>query len=362
MRPLLAGAAILSAAALVVAGSLLSHPDRARHVAVPVLVDPSTPRPAGAALAELPPCRTRERLRVPARVTAVLAARDGALWVGTFDAGLFRAAAGEPPRAVGEARGRELFVNDLAEHGARIWAASQSGVLELAPDGRRLASWEEGRAIGALALAGGALYGAAARGLVRLAPDAPARFIEVAGPEGEPVRVTALAESAGRLWLGSPSGAFSLPTAALDGDGPVAARWHPLVFGDPGADTLVVTALAPSGDGVLAGTDDGGLVRLGPEGSVRALRFSDPRADEVNTGAAAPVGPVVIFGTQGGGLVAASAPSGLPRAGRPRGWVAPRVSALRAGPDHFLAGTADGAVLEVRCDPSTWQALAMPGA
>ncbi len=361
MRTLLAAAVLVLAAAVAGVGAARTHPERLRQVAVPVLSDPSTPRPAGAEIEALPPCESKEKLHVAARVTAVLVASDGALWVGTFDAGLYRSRPKEPARAMGGARGRELFVNDLAEYGGRFWAATQSGLLVLAPDGRRLAALEPGRGVTALAAARGALVAGTASGLLRLAADGSARAIEVRGPDGERVRVTALAQSGGRLWIGSPSGAFSLPLEALDGGGPLEARWHPLVFGDPPAETSAVTALAPLDRGVLAGTDDGGLVHLGHDGSIRALRLADPRANEVSPGAAASLGSVAFFGTQGGGLLAAAAPGGLPRAGRPRGWSEPRISALRAGSTSFFAGTADGAVLEVRCESAAWRSLLRPG-
>ncbi len=360
MRALLAAAALASATAVAALGALRAHPERIRRVAVPVLGDPSVPRPAGVAPQALPPCESKEKLRVAGRVTAVLAGSDGTLWVGTFDAGLYRARLGEPARPAGDARGRELFVNDLAEHRGRFWAATQSGLLLLAPDGRRLAALEPGRAVTSLAAAGGQLYAGTGSGLLRLAADGSARAIEVLAPGGEHVRVMALVESGGRLWLGSPSGAYSLPLEALGGDGPVEARWHPLVFGDPPAETPIVTALAPIDNGVLAGTDDGGLVSLGQDGSIRALRFADPRADEVNPGAAASLGSVALFGTQGGGLLVAAAPGGIPRGGRPPNWSAQQVSALHAAPGSILAGTGDGRVFELRCDASAWLALLNP--
>ena len=102
------------------------------------------------------------------------------------------------------------------------------------------------------------------------------------------LRVTALAASASRLWIGTSSGAYSLPLATVEA--PLlarAARWYPLVFGEPAADTNVVTALAPLERGALAGTDHGGVVRPGDDGPVAAPRFADVRVHEVRPGAAA---------------------------------------------------------------------------
>jgi hypothetical protein len=76
----------------------------------------------------------------------------------------------------------------------------------------------------------------------------------------------------GRLFIGTPDGVYSLPwpAAVL----PARARWQPLVFGAPPADSSVVTALARLGDGVLAGTDDGGAVHISDAG-VHALPFAE---------------------------------------------------------------------------------------
>lgn len=351
LRNTLAAAAALLAAAAIALGVLLwQEGDRARHLALPVLFDPSLPPGAPVALAELPACRTRPLARAPARVTALHLASDRALWIGTFDQGVLRAAPGQAPRAVGEPEGRERFANDIAEHEGRIWVASQGGVLVLSLDGRRLDVAERGTAVTALAQADGRLYGGTSRGLLRLSSEGGLEPVEVRGPVGDPIRVNALAVSGATLWLGSLDGVYSLPLAALEHVPPLSAGWHPLVFGSPPAQTNVVTALAPFGDGVLAGTDDGGVVRLSSAG-VAAARFSDPRANEVNPGAAAPFGGAVVLGTQGGGLLVASLDQGFLRVGRPRGWPVAQVSAVRATQVGLLAATADGRVFSVECDP-----------
>ncbi len=349
MRPLLAAAAALLALAAALGAALWAAGDRARHLAVPVLRDPSAPREAPSALAELPPCRARERGRVGSRVTALLQASDGALWIGTFDAGLYRAERIGAPREAGGALGRERFANDLAEDRERVFAATQGGLVVLSLDGRRTNLLVPGTAVTALVRAGGRLYAGTARGLLRATPDA-AEAIPLKGPEGQLIRVAALAASGPLLWIGTADGAFSVPVADLEG-GAAVARWQPLVFGDPPADTGVVTAIVPFGDGALAGTDDGGLVRLSPDGGVSAVRFSDPRANEVNPLAAARWGSGAIFGTQGGGLLHATFDGGAMAVGRPRGWPVPQVSALRAGPGGLFAGAADGRVLAVECGP-----------
>ena len=351
MRVLVAAAALLAAAAVAIGVLLWREGDRARHLAVPVLLDPSLPPGAPVDLLELQACRTRPRARAPGRVTSLLLASDRALWIGTFDGGVLRAAPGAEARPAGDAEGRERFTNDLAEHQGRIWVATQSGVLALSLEGSRLERVEPGTAVTALARAGDHLYGGTSRGLLRLSLESGVEPLEVRGPLGDPVRVAALAVSGDTLWLGSADGAYSLPVSALESPPPLAARWHPLVFGSPPAQTNVVTALAPFGDGALAGTDDGGLVRLSPAG-VGAVRFTDPRANEVNPGAAAGFGGAALFGTQGGGLLLASLDQGFLRVGRPRQWPAAQVSALRVSQAGLLAAAADGRVLSVECDPT----------
>ncbi|HYQ80984.1 MAG TPA: hypothetical protein VEP68_05750, partial [Anaeromyxobacteraceae bacterium] len=259
--------------------------------------------------------------------------------------------AGQAPRPVGGPEGRERFVNDVAEHEGKVWVATQAGVLVLSLEGARLEIVEPGTAVAALALAGGTLYGGTSRGLLRLSLEGGVEPIEVRGPVGNPVRVNALAVAGTTLWLGSWDGAWSLPLSSLGGVPPLLARWHPLVFGSPPAGTNVVTALAPLGDGVLAGTDDGGLARVSASG-VAATRFVEPRANEVNPGAAAAFGAGAAIGTQGGGLLLATLDQGFLRVGRPRGWPAAEVSALRLTEAGLLAATADGRVLAVECDPS----------
>jgi hypothetical protein len=345
----------LVAAALLAGGrALWVHRERLRHLAVPVLEDPSLPPPAAEPLLEATGCEASPLAAVAGRPTALLRAADGALWAGTFEDGLFRLAPGELPAAVPGLAGRERFVNALAEHDGLVWAATQGGLLALDGDRRVLLLLPDDGAT-ALARAGGALLAGSPRGLFRVSAARGAEPVPVAGPSGEPLRVTALAEGGGELWIGTAAGAFALPLAAIEA--PLLARTAravPLVFGAPGAETNVVTALAGDARGAVAGTDDGGLVRLRREGEPTAVRFADARARIVNGGAAAAAGGALAFGTQGGGLLLARAgPDGLAVARAPgaagAGADVSAVARDAAEDGRWLAALADGSVLAVRC-------------
>src|SRR5512144_1882242 len=166
------GLGALGAAGLSAAGG------RARHLALPVLSDPSLPPPAPSPLPEAPPCAVRELGRVPARPTALLRARDG-LWVGTFDQGAWRIA-GDAAQEVPGLEGRERFVNALGEVDGLVWAGTQRGAIGF-----------RGVAVTALAPARGGLVAGTARG-VALLSRAGTRTVALEGAAGD-LRVTSLA-------------------------------------------------------------------------------------------------------------------------------------------------------------------------
>lgn len=328
----------LAAAALAVVGvaAMLAWPHRARlrHLAVPVLTDPSVPSATPPQPIAIGPAAGARRVAtLPARITAV-ATLDGALFLGTFDAGLFRfdPARDAAPVAVGDCDGRERFVDALLVRGGRVVAGTHGGALVLDGRGRRVETLADAEAVAALADVDGALVLGTAHGL--WTDGAP---LDVHGPDGEPLRVTALAVAGRSLYIGTSDGVYVAARPLRPG----AARWVPLVFGAPAASTDVVTALAPLGDGVIAGTDDGGLVLVRGDGA-HALPLSDARMTGVSPGALAAVGGAVWLGTDGAGLLRlAAAPAGVTVA-RPADWRAPRVSAVTAAAGTLFAGTDAG--------------------
>jgi ligand-binding sensor domain-containing protein len=279
------------------------------------------------AIADGPAVQASLLSTLPARVSAILERGDGVVFVGTFDAGVFRfdPARDRAPVAVGGLQGRERFVDALAEHDGRIVVGTHRGAVLLAPDGTRAGVVAADEAVAALAVVDGELVLGTAHGLWAGTPPAP---LDARGPEGEPLRVTALAASDERLWIGTAEGVYALSTPLRA----EVASWHPLVFGAPAASTNVVTALALLDDGVLAGTDDGGLVRV-TIGGVQALPFGDARANDVNPG-------LVRF-----------APSGLVAA-RPRDWPRARVSAVAAG-GRLYVGTEEGELWTIQLNAAS---------
>lgn len=317
---------------------------RARHLALPVLSDPSLPSPPPSPLAEAPPCAVQELGRVPARPTALLRSRDGGLWVGTFDQGVWRIA-GDAAQEVPGLEGRERFVNALGEVDGLVWAGTQRGAIGF-ERGARAFSALSGSAVTALAPAPGTLVAGTSRG-VALLSRLGTRRVALEGAAAGP-RATSIAVGAETLWVGTADGVVAAPLVAVL-RGAAAARTIPLVFGDPPARTNVVVALAALGTSAAAGTDDGGLALVAPDAKVSALRLDAPRANEVNPGAAAAAPGLVAFGTQGAGLLLARAEAGRLSAARAAGLAAASVSALARDGDGLLVGTAEGDVLELRC-------------
>jgi hypothetical protein len=345
LRALRIAFGVLAAAAMATATFVLAEGTRARHLAVPVLAATRTVRGAGEPLApDGPPCAVRTLAELDGRVTAIARDIGGTLYVGTFDRGLYRVAPGEATARAGQLVGRELFIDTLFLRGSGVLVGTHGGLVRLDARGRRAATHLPRAAVSALVELRGRVIAATSGGLLDVDSG---ELLTLVGPAGETPHPSAAAVARGRLWLGTPEGVYSLALAQLERCGGVlAVAWHPLVFGAPGADSNVVTALVPTADGVLAATDDSGVVLLRPADVPRGRRFELARANDINPGAAAIVGTGAALGTAGAGILLPQ-PDG--RYGRPHRWPAADVSAVHAVGDDLLIGTDDGRVLLARC-------------
>ena len=341
-RWLVAGAAV---AVALVATALPTG--RLRHLAIPLVHDPSVSPSMAFMAIDDDEARGTEEARVPGRVSALLPRRDGSVLVGTFDSGLWRIEprSGRAPVEIGALDGRERFVDALVEWQGHVVAGTHRGAVVLSPDGARAGVLAGGEAVSSLAVVGDELLIGTAHGLWRGRDDAP---VGERGPDGETLRVTALAVTGDRVWIGTPDGVYAIATAATAESAPAAAAqvatWRPLVFGSPGAISNVVTALVPLADGVLAGTDDGGTVFVSDAG-VDARPFADKRANDVNPGALARVGDRVFVGTEGAGLVGID--GARTHARRLGGTSAARISAVTTAGGTLWFGSEEGAVYQL---------------
>ena len=361
--PRVARLALVCAAALAASAgwrALAASEPRLRHLAVPLWSAPADSRRPAAVLPDGAACVTTELAHLPGRITSLLRAPDGLLWIGLFDQGVYSwDPVTEPaPRPAGEWLGRQRFVNALASDGRSIFAATHEGVAVFGPDGRRGEQAIAAETVDALVAVPPPsraertdwILAGTARGLFVLDGSSAAGGVAlpITDEGGGAIRVTALAHSGGEVAIGSPRGVYFVPLAAIYQAVATRARWAPLVFGAPPADTNVVTALTALEGGVLAGTDDGGVVFVGLDGEVRALRSADAAANLINPGAATTLGSVAAIGTQGGGLirVRAAFPT-WPE--RPSDWTLPGVSALAGDGADLLAGGDHGLLIRAAC-------------
>lgn len=305
------------------------------HLAMPALVDPSQPSRTPVPLESGADCSTDRIADLGFRVSALHQTGDGTLWIGGFDAGLFRLEHGaRAPERVSGLRGRELFVNAIASFDDRIYAATSGGLVELDEHGTKLRTHPHTSE--ALLATSDALYVGTAAGLHVLTDQG----LELRVPG----RVNALAASAGRIWLGTPRGVRSI---SEDGSAP---RWHPLVFGATAASSNVVMALAPTDDGVIASTDDAGLVHVRADRDPVAVKFERSGANLGNPGAAAIFGEHAVFGTQGGGLLFARTSLNGVHAIAADAEALTHASALFYGSRLFV-GTEGGVLYAASCGP-----------
>jgi ligand-binding sensor domain-containing protein len=331
---------MLAAAGAICAVAVTALPTgQLRHLALPLIHDPTVRSTLGKlAIADGNQAhhgsdRPLETTQLPGRISAILPRADGVLFVGTFDSGLWRfdPARDRAPREVGSLDGRERFVDALVEWRGHVVAGTHRGAVLLSANGARAGVIAAGEAVSSLALVGDELVVGTAHGLWRGSDDVA---VGERGPDGELLRVTALASSRDRIFVGTPDGVYELVAPLV---APQAALWHPLVFGAGGATSNVVTALAALEGGVVAGTDDGGLVFVS-DGGVDAVPFAEPRANDVNPGALARLDGALFIGTEGAGLVMLDEARHAHRVG-PAG----RISAVAVGAQLWF-GSEEGAL------------------
>ena len=322
---------------LAVAALALAYGSQLRHLAVPVLAEPAAAPSARPASLEELSLALEPLVPAGARVAALAESERGVLAIGLFDRGVALWRRGEAkPTPVPEIDGRRRFVTGLGWRKERLFVGTYGGVLEVDSSGRLCGIQLDGTAVESLLVTPERILAGTSRGLFART-DGLFEELPLVTPDGEPLRAISLASSRGTLWIGTSRGVYSVAA------GERTAVWHPLVFGRPPATTNVALALAIAKEGAIAGTDDGGLARVGQD-DVEALRFEDARANGVNPGAATQVAGCAVFGTRGGVVI------GSPELESARRFAAALdVTAVHAGSRLFV-GTASGQVLALDFD------------
>lgn len=244
------------------------------------------------ALAPGPACRSaaaplgRDSGLPSGHVTA-MAVHRGALYVGSFDGGL--------ARLVGdrfEPTGGPRFVNVLLSDADRLWIGTAQGLFVLEADGRitEPALGLPGAHVNSLARgADGTLWIATGHGLAGVRGGRVRVFDERAGLPTRIVHSVA-AGPGGVVWAGTAGG-----VARIDAGG---VRVFSQASGDLPHDWA--NALLTDGDGVLVGTYDAGVARLGAE---RGEASPGLAGKWVNPNGLFRVGDALVVATLGDGLL-----------------------------------------------------------
>jgi Ca-activated chloride channel family protein len=257
----------------------------------------------------------------PGNVSA-LAIFEGRLIVATFDDGVFSVDARGRREKM---RGAPRFVNTLLAEPARLYIGSTQGLFELsAGEMKTLPLPSSAHHVNGLTRGrDGTLWLATSGGLIGLA-GSDWRHVE-----GLPSRlVYAVAESAdGALWAGTAAGLARITTSGIArfsvDNGGLPHRW--------------VTALLPDEQGVLVGTYQGGITRVGSRGAESLPRT---RSLWLNPHGIARVAGNLYAASMGGGLVRIDA------AGETSAVAVPStdVTATLAFAGSLWVGTRDGLV------------------
>jgi Ca-activated chloride channel family protein len=257
----------------------------------------------------------------PGNVSA-LATFEGRLIVATFDDGVFSVDARGGRH---ELRGAPRFVNTLLAEPGRLFMGSTEGLFELSGgELKPRALPRSARHVNGLTRGrDGTLWLATSGGLIGLS-GGDWRHVE-----GLPSRIVyAVAESAdGALWAGTAAGlaritASGIVSFSVD-DGALPHRW--------------VTALLAEDGGVLVGTYQGGITRVGPRG---AEPLAATRSLWLNPHGITRVAGHLYAASMGGGLVTIDAAGETSAVALPSA----DVTAVQAFAGALWVGTRDGLV------------------
>lgn len=225
---------------------------------------------------------------LPSGHVTTLTAHAGALYVGTFDAGLARL---EGERFV-PVPGAPRFVNALLSVERALYIGTPTGLFRL-EDGvvRRIPVALPSHHVNGLARgADGTLWAATSGGLVGIGPGGVRVIDRAAGLPGRIVYAVTSTDD-GAVWAGTAGGAARVTadgvTVYRQAGGQLPHDW--------------VNALLPDGDAVLAGTYDAGVWRLSPDGRGRPVRGLE--GAWVNPAGLARIGRALLVTTLGGGLL-----------------------------------------------------------
>ncbi len=214
---------------------------------------------------------TFERIGV-GETRAVLEARDGAVWIGSYGMGLYRLHGGSPPEAVGDGMDRAAVLALVEDRRGRIWAGTDDGLYAVDPTTGHTERYDETDGLSSAfvySLAedlGGALWMGTNRGVVRFDPLARrVRFHAFTAADG--VRSVELSHGAA---LGTRHGEMLFGGQGVDRIRQ--GEWDGEALGPP----VVFTAFSLYDERVDPGVDLNGdaPVRLRPDDAVVTLSFA----------------------------------------------------------------------------------------
>ncbi|MFO0665047.1 MAG: hypothetical protein U0174_13925 [Polyangiaceae bacterium] len=248
------------------------------------------------------PERVGTSLSLPSANVAALAESDDALFIGTFDSGLFRR---DKRGTLTPVDAKNPNINALHWDAKRrnLWVGTARGLV-LCEQGVQCKRMGDVAGVHAVAPLGGGLVAAGGEGELSIYEADGTRKQSMLRKHGLPFRaVWALAKSKdGVLYVGTTSGLYHAPLARLLPTSTEKIAWKraSMVGGDLPDDW--VTALAVDGDAVHVGTYNGGVVRFKRSAGELTREGAHPSLGYVN-----PAGITVLDG----GEIAVATMSGL---------------------------------------------------